>query len=63
MEIPKEKSSSCLRSRGDQEKAKQADQELPENADPDREMELLSKYGVEPTELLGKLGGGNVPGL
>ena len=63
MEIPKEKILELLRSRGDQDKADQADQELPDKVDPDRDMELLSKFGVEPSELLGKLGGGKIPGL
>ncbi len=63
MEIPKEKVLELLRSRGDDDKADQADQELPDNVDPERDSGLLSKFGVEPTELLGKFGGGKIPGL
>lgn len=63
MEIPKEKILELLRSRGDQEQAEQADQELPDQVDPERDSGLLSKFGVEPSELLGKFGGGNIPGL
>jgi len=63
MEIPKEKVLELLRSRGDDDKADQADQELPDNVDPERDSGLLSKFGVEPSELLGKLGGGKIPGL
>ena len=63
MEIPKEKVLELLRSRGDDDKTDQADQELPDNVDPERDSGLLSKFGVEPSELLGKLGGGKIPGL
>ena len=63
MEIPKEQILELLRNRGDRDKADQADQELPDKVDPDRDMGLLSKFGVEPSELLGKLGGGKIPGL
>jgi len=63
MEIPKEKVLELLRSRGDDDKADQADQELPDDVDPERDSGLLSKFGVEPSELLGKLGGGKIPGL
>jgi hypothetical protein len=63
MEIPKEQVLELLRSRGDQDKADKADQELPENVDPERDSGLLSKLGVDPSELLGKFGGGKIPGL
>ena len=62
MEIPKEKVLELLRSRGDNDKADQADQELPDKVDTERESGLLSKFGINPDELLGKLGG-NIPGL
>jgi hypothetical protein len=63
MEIPKDKILELLRSRGDSDKAGQADQELPDNVDPERDSGLLSKFGVDPSELLGGLGGGKIPGL
>ena len=63
MEIPKEKVLELLRSRGDNDKADQADQELPDQVDTERDSGLLSKFGIDPSELLGKLGGGNIPGL
>jgi hypothetical protein len=62
MEIPKEKVLDLLRSRGDNDKADQADQELPDKVDTERDSGLLSKFGIDPSELLGKLGG-NIPGL
>jgi hypothetical protein len=63
MEIPKEKILDLLRSRGDEDKAEQADGELPDKVDPERDSGVLSKFGIEPSELLGKFGGGKIPGL
>ncbi len=63
MEIPKDKILELLRSRGDDDKAEQADQELPNQVDTERDAGLLSKFGIDPAELLGKLGGGKIPGL
>jgi hypothetical protein len=63
MEIPKDQILELLRSRGDHDKADQADQELPDKVDPEQHSDLLSKLGVEPSELLGKFGGGKIPGL
>lgn len=62
MEIPKDQILQLLRDRGDDQQAEQADQELPDKVDPDRDSGLLSKFGVDPQELIGKLGGG-IPGL
>lgn len=63
MEIPKDQILELLRNRGDNDKADQADKELPDNVDTERDSGLLSKFGVDPSELLGKFGGGNVPGI
>ena len=63
MEIPKDKVLDLLRQRGDHDKAEQANQELPDKVDPERDSGLLSKFGVEPGELLRKFGGGKIPGL
>ena len=63
MEIPKDQILELLRNRGDNDKADQADQELPDKVDTDRDSGLLSKFGIDPSELLGKLGGGKIPGL
>lgn len=62
MEIPKDQILQLLRDRGDDQQAEQADQKLPDKVDPDRDSGLLSKFGVDPQELIGKLGGG-IPGL
>ena len=62
MEIPKDRILELLRSRGDHDKAEQADQELPDKVDPEGDSGLLSKLGVDPSELAGGLGG-KIPGF
>jgi hypothetical protein len=62
MEIPKDKVLELLRQQGKSDQVEQADQELPDQVDPDRDSGLLAKFGVDPQDLLGKLGG-NIPGL
>jgi hypothetical protein len=47
-----------LRERGDDSKADQAQQELPGQVDTDQDAGLLSKLGIDPSDLLGGLGGG-----
>ena len=63
MEIPKEQVLSMLQERGNSEQAAQAEQELPDQVDPERDSGLLSKFGIEPQELMSKFGGGKLPGL
>lgn len=58
MEIPKDKILDLLRERGDQDKAEQADKELPDQVDTEQHGDLLQKYGIDPKELAGKLPGG-----
>jgi hypothetical protein len=62
MQIPKEQILEFLRSRGDQDKAQQADGELPDQVDTDQHGDLLSRYGIDVQDLLGTLGG-KIPGL
>jgi hypothetical protein len=57
MEIPKDQILELLRSRGEDDKAQQADQELPDQVDPEQHAGMLDKLGIDPKELLGKLGG------
>ena len=58
MEIPKDQILDLLRKRGQDDKAAQADGELPDQVDPQQHADLLSKLGIDPKELLGGLGGG-----
>ena len=57
MEIPKDQILQMLRSRGDDQKADQAQGELPDQVDPEKHGDLLQKFGVNPQELLGSAGG------
>jgi hypothetical protein len=56
MQIPKEQILEFLRSRGQQDKAQQADQELPDQVDTDRDSNILERLGINPQELPGQLG-------
>ena len=57
MQIDKNEILKLLRSRGEADKAAQAEQELPEKVDPDEHGGLLERFGVNPKDLLSKLGG------
>ncbi len=57
MQIDKDMILGLLRSRGDHDKATEAEQELPDKVDPNEHAGLLDKFGVNPQELLGKFGG------
>jgi len=61
MEIPKEAILDFLRDRGDGDKADQAERELPDRVDTERDAGLLSRFGVDPDELLGMAD--KIPGL
>lgn len=58
MEIPKEQILDMVRQRQGDGQAAQADQEMPDQVDPERDLGLLSKFGIDPGELLSKFGGG-----
>lgn len=62
MEIPKDKILELLRDQGDDDQADQADRELPDTVDTERDSGLLEKFGLDPQDLLSKLGG-DLPGL
>jgi hypothetical protein len=63
MEIPKDKILELLKQQGMDDHVGQADQELPDQVDTERDAGLLQKFGLEPKDLLSKLGGGSIPGL
>ncbi len=62
MEIPKDKILDMIKQQGKSDQVDQADQELPDQVDPERDSGLLQKFGLEPKDVLSKLGGG-IPGL
>jgi hypothetical protein len=57
MEIPKDKILELLKDRGDHDKTDQAERELPDQVDPERDRGILEKLGIDPQDLLGNLGG------
>ncbi|WP_131105874.1 hypothetical protein [Ornithinimicrobium sufpigmenti] len=57
MKIDKAQIIDLLKSQGDQDKAGQAESELPDQVDTDQHSNLLEKLGINPRDLLGKLGG------
>jgi hypothetical protein len=62
VEISKGQIIDMIRQQGDSDKASQAERELPDQVDTDRDSGLLTKFGIDPQDLISKLGG-NIPGL
>ena len=70
MEIPKEQILEFLRERGESGKASQAEQELPEQVDTERDRGVLDSLGIDAGELVRTLGdrlpgglGDKIPGF
>jgi hypothetical protein len=63
MQIDKQTIIDLLRQRGQEDQAQQADAELPDQVDHERDAGLLEKFGINPQDLLGKITGGGIPGL
>jgi hypothetical protein len=57
VEIPKDKILELLQGRGDDQQAQQAQAELPDQVDTDRDQGLLAKFGINVNDLIGGLGG------
>jgi hypothetical protein len=57
MEIPKEQILDLLRQRGDNDKAEQAKNELPDQVDTERDSGILDRLGIDPKDLLGGAAG------
>jgi hypothetical protein len=53
MEIPKDKILDLIRQKAGADQADQADRELPAQVDPEQHADLLSKFGIDPKDLLG----------
>ena len=62
MQIDKAQILDLLRSQGDDQKAEQADRELPGQVDTDQHAGLLEQLGLNPMDLISKLGGGGLGG-
>ncbi|CAN5468346.1 hypothetical protein BH10ACT10_BH10ACT10_28620 [soil metagenome] len=58
MQIDKSQIIELLKSRGDHDKAGQAESDLPDTVDTEADAGLLGKLGVDPKDLLGGLPGG-----
>lgn len=58
MQIDKQQILEFLKNRGDNDKADQADRELPDKVDTEKDSGLLSKFGIDVGDLLKKLPGG-----
>jgi predicted PhzF superfamily epimerase YddE/YHI9 len=54
MKVDKQEIVELLRERGDNDKAEQAEQQLPDQVDHEEHSDLLSQIGVEPQEVLAK---------
>ena len=63
MQIPKDKILDLIRQHGGDDRARQADGELPDQVDTEQHGGLLDKYGVNVGDLLGRFGGGKLPGF
>lgn len=60
MNIDKSQILDLLRSQGDSDRAAEAERELPEQIDTDRDGGLLDRLGLDVGDLIGKLGGGGL---
>jgi hypothetical protein len=58
----KDKILDMLRQQGKSDQADQAQKELPDQVDTDRDSDLLEQFGISPQDLISKFGGG-IPGL
>jgi hypothetical protein len=57
MKIDKDQILDLLRSQGDEGKAQQAEQELPDQVDTERDSGLLNRFGLNVDDIKGRLGG------
>jgi hypothetical protein len=57
VQIDKSQIIELLKSRGDHEESAQAESELPEKVDTDRDQDLLKRFGMDLGDLAGKLPG------
>jgi hypothetical protein len=58
MQLDKKQIIDMLRSQGEDDRASQAEQALPDQVDTDQHADLLQRIGLNPQDLISKLGGG-----
>ncbi len=58
MQIDKSQIIDMLKSKGQDDRATQAQSELPDKVDTDKDSGMLSKLGIDPKDLMGKLPSG-----
>jgi hypothetical protein len=58
MKIDKSQIIDMLKNKGDDDKASQAESDLPDQVDTDQDKDKLDKLGIDPKDLMGKLPGG-----
>ena len=64
MQIDKQAVLDLLREKGQQDQASQAEQQLPDQVDTDKNADLLQRLGINPQEILEKfMGRGGIPSL
>jgi hypothetical protein len=63
VQIDKNSILELMRSQGQHEQAQQAQNELPDQVDTEQHAGLLGKFGLNPQDLIAKLGGGGGGGL
>jgi predicted PhzF superfamily epimerase YddE/YHI9 len=64
MQIDKSAILDMLREKGQQDQASQAEQQLPDQVDTDKNADLLQRLGINPQEILEKfMGRGGIPSL
>ena len=62
MQIDKNTILDLLRSQGQQDQASSAEQELPDTVDTDQHADLLSRFGINPQDLISRFTGGGEGG-
>lgn len=60
MQFDKSMITDLLRQQGQHSEADQADQELPDKVDHEEHAGMLEKFGLNPQDLISKLGGGGI---
>ncbi|MPY11913.1 hypothetical protein [Arthrobacter bussei] len=57
MRIDRQQIIDLLKSQGKDDHADQAQSDLPDQVDPEQHADLLARFGINPTDLLGKIPG------